>query len=262
MTAQAQQDQPEVIPGGGHGRSGDTCCAQALGRGAQAAVDTGVSAVVEATACRRVECLNSLFAAPGAVVNQTEKLQRYDVIGDRLQDPAGNPFGLQEIARLIEGPEKVEQGVDHRQAPGEAKGRRRSAAARLEVESFEAGKPIAGCARRGRRTSAGTEVTIGNGPSSLSGDVRAIERCVARHTGRAERIVRIKRFAAALALVPDMLVPPYIDELTGFCYAGHKVASGKSPAVGGKLSRARSRLSALRFSGSQNLPRHSVAGCW
>lgn len=237
MTAQAEQDQPEVIPGGSHGRSGDTCCAQALGRGAQAAVDAEVSAVVEAAACRRVECLNSLFAAPGAVVNQTDKLQRYEIIGDCLQDIAGNPFGLQEIPCLIECAEKVEQGVDHRQASGEAKDRRRAAAAWLEVESTGAGNAIAGCARRAGRTAAGAGVTIGNGPASLSGTVRAMERCVASQAGRAERVVRVKRFAVALAVLPDMIIPPYINELPGFCYAGHKVASGKSPVMGGKFSR-------------------------
>jgi hypothetical protein len=237
MTAQAEQDQPEVIPGGSHGRSGDTCCAQALGRGAQAAVDAEVSAVVEASACRRVECLNSLFAAPGAVVNQTEKLQRYEIIGDCLQDAAGNPFGLQEIPRLIEGAEKVQQGVDHRQAPGEAKDRRRAAAAWLEVKSIGAGKPIAGCCTARRANRRMRRATIGNGPASLSGTVRAIERCVASQAGRAERVVRVKRFAVALAVLPDMIIPPYINELPGFCYAGHKVASGKSPVMGGKFSR-------------------------
>ena len=237
MTAQAEQDQPEVIPGGSHGRSGDTCCAQALGRGAQAAVDAQVSAVVQAAASRCVECLNSLFAAPGAVVNQTEKLQRYEIIGDCLQDVAGNPFGLLEIPRLIEGAEKVEQGVDHRQALAEAEGRRRSSAVWLEVESIGAGKAIAGCTRRAGRTAACAAVTIGNGPASLSGTVRAIERCVASQAGRTARVVRIKRSAVALAVLPDMIISPYINELPGFCYAGHKVASGKSPVMGGKFSR-------------------------
>ncbi|HOG04397.1 MAG TPA: hypothetical protein PLL14_10480, partial [Accumulibacter sp.] len=63
---------------------------------------------------RRCKNLQGLRAAPGAVIDQAEELQRYAVVRDRLQDAARDPLRLRQIAALIERSQKVEQGIDHR----------------------------------------------------------------------------------------------------------------------------------------------------
>ena len=109
-SAQAQQHQPEFVPGAGQCGSLAARRTQALCRGAQTVVDTRA---IPRMSSRIVERLHGLVAAPASVIDQTEKLQRHRVVRDRLHDSVCHPFGLDEIPTLMESAEKVKQCVDH-----------------------------------------------------------------------------------------------------------------------------------------------------
>ncbi|ACV36969.1 hypothetical protein CAP2UW1_3717 [Candidatus Accumulibacter phosphatis] len=83
----------------------------------QAVGDAGWGWAIGVVASGGDECPQGVGAAPGAVTEQAQELQGYDVAGDSLLNAVGNPFGLCEISLLIQGTEELEQCVDHREIP-------------------------------------------------------------------------------------------------------------------------------------------------
>ena len=83
----------------------------------QAVGDAGWGWAIGVVAGGGDECLQGVGAAPGAVTEQAQELQGYDVAGDGLLNTVGDSFGLCEISLLIQGTEEFEQCVDHREIP-------------------------------------------------------------------------------------------------------------------------------------------------
>jgi len=117
IASQAEQYQPHVIPGAGQCRSLGAGRAQAVSRGIQAVGDVGRSRTIRGVACGGNEGPQGVGAAPGAVTEQAQELQGYDVARDSLLNAVGDPFGLSEISLLIQGTEELKQCVDHRESP-------------------------------------------------------------------------------------------------------------------------------------------------
>jgi len=105
------------MPGAGQCRSLGAGRPQAVSRSVQAVGDVGRSGTIRGVACGGDECPQGVGAAPGAVTEQAQDLQGYDVARDSLLNAVGDPFGLCEISLLIQGTEELEQCVDHREIP-------------------------------------------------------------------------------------------------------------------------------------------------
>jgi hypothetical protein len=101
-TAQAEQQYAEVVPGAGERRSVAARRWQALRRGLQTGVGSSRRLLAGEITGRRRKKPQGLRAAPGAVIDQAEELQRHAVVRDRPQDAARDPLRLRQIAALIE----------------------------------------------------------------------------------------------------------------------------------------------------------------